>query len=57
MTNSEIIAVPVGAFGKDFDYSPCPIAKHPFVCNCEHCKRKHEERKMGMELIKIQWGL
>jgi len=57
MTLSEIIAAPVGAFGKDFDYSPRPIAKHPFVCNCEHCKRRHEERKMERELVKIRLGV
>jgi hypothetical protein len=53
----ETIAAPEGNFGPDFDYSPRPISKHPFVCSCPHCTRRQQERELARQETRNRYGV
>ena len=53
----EPIAAIEGNFGPNFDYSPKPVSKHPFICKCPHCDTKHKRRILARIDTKNRWGI
>ena len=53
----EPIAAIEGNFGPKFDYTPKPVSKHPSICECEHCKRRHEERLLARIETRKRFGI